>query len=198
MTDQISMVTMIYNDLMFCHIKHMSSYTLENCTHTTKYLIYRSSSPRQWSTCSRAAHSQSLLPRPRIFLYIVFIHFAKLYDRFEIYQIWPPTVVAHGSCRGLRRLHVQPPWPTFDHFNLVFKAHATWRMAFCRTLSLWAHWPAIRRPKPSSRKSRHFSRKKEGRDQRVSAWLHHQSSLDRKLNWIPWALSLLVISEKFG
>jgi hypothetical protein len=33
-------------------------------------------------------------------LFIFFIHFAKLYVRFEIYQFCPPSVVAHGTAMG--------------------------------------------------------------------------------------------------
>jgi hypothetical protein len=32
--------------------------------------------------------------------YIYFSHFAKLYDRLKIYQIWQSTLVRHGRRRG--------------------------------------------------------------------------------------------------
>jgi hypothetical protein len=42
------------------------------------------------------------------FIYIFLIHFAKIYDRFKIYQFWPPTAVARrhgGTAVGVQ----QPP-----------------------------------------------------------------------------------------
>jgi hypothetical protein len=38
-----------------------------------------------------------------VFIFI-FSHFAKLYDRLKIYQIWQSTVVRHGGHHGPRCL----------------------------------------------------------------------------------------------
>jgi hypothetical protein len=98
--------------ILYFVISNTGQVTHWRTAHTQPDTWYTCQAP--WDNDQRAAelHIHNLSSLGLELFYIFFIYFAKLYDRFEIYQIRSQTAVGHGGRRGLWRLHVQPLWPT--------------------------------------------------------------------------------------